>query len=153
MYIRQFISNVLSQGQLYTIPHMQIRMPMLLSHYSIIVHAARHEMNENYSQKDKPFWILLKQEMTGWQWHQLDHMQVICTYINKLQLCWPMVVWCQNIVRYTEYISVHILAILWTLYYVYCACYFISHLINKVFSLLEKWTHYELTKCIRLQSC
>jgi len=30
-------------------------------------------------QKDKPFWILMKQEMTGWQWHQLDHMQVICT--------------------------------------------------------------------------
>ena len=24
-------------------------------------------------QKDKPFWILLKQEMMGWQWHQLNH--------------------------------------------------------------------------------
>jgi len=22
--------------------------------------------------KGKPFWILLKQEMMGWQWHQLD---------------------------------------------------------------------------------
>jgi len=21
----------------------------------------------------------MKQEMTGWQWHQLDHMQIICT--------------------------------------------------------------------------
>jgi len=30
-------------------------------------------------QKGKPFWILLKQEMTGWQWHQLDHMEIICT--------------------------------------------------------------------------
>jgi len=29
-------------------------------------------------QKGKPFWILLKQEMMGWQWHQLDHMQIIC---------------------------------------------------------------------------
>jgi len=30
-------------------------------------------------QKGKPFWILLEQEMMGWQWHQLDHMQIICT--------------------------------------------------------------------------
>jgi len=21
----------------------------------------------------------MEQEMTGWQWHQLDHMQIICT--------------------------------------------------------------------------
>ena len=33
-------------------------------------------------QKDKPFWLLLKQEMMGWQWHQLDHMQVICTSLQ-----------------------------------------------------------------------
>ena len=25
----------------------------------------------------KPFWILLEQEMNGWQLHQLDHMQMI----------------------------------------------------------------------------
>jgi len=24
-------------------------------------------------QKVKPIWILMKQEMMGWQWHQLDH--------------------------------------------------------------------------------
>ena len=30
-------------------------------------------------QKGNPFWILLEQEMMGWQWHQLDHMQIICT--------------------------------------------------------------------------
>jgi len=30
----------------------------------------------------KPFWILMKQEMIGWHWHQLDHMQIIC---NSLQ--------------------------------------------------------------------
>jgi len=29
-------------------------------------------------QKGKPFWILLEQEMLGWQWHQLDRMQIIC---------------------------------------------------------------------------
>ena len=33
-------------------------------------------------QKGKPFWILLKQEMMGWQWHQLDHMQIICTTLQ-----------------------------------------------------------------------
>ena len=33
-------------------------------------------------QKDKPFWILLKQEITGWQWHQLNHMQIICTSLQ-----------------------------------------------------------------------
>jgi len=30
----------------------------------------------------KPFWILIKQEMMGWQWHQLDHMQVISTLLQ-----------------------------------------------------------------------
>jgi len=33
-------------------------------------------------QKGKPFWILLQQEMMGWQWHQLDHMQIICTSLQ-----------------------------------------------------------------------
>jgi len=29
----------------------------------------------------KPFWILMKQEMMG-QWHQLDHMQITCTLLR-----------------------------------------------------------------------
>jgi len=33
-------------------------------------------------QKGKPFWILLQQEMMGWQWYQLDHMQIICTSLQ-----------------------------------------------------------------------
>jgi len=33
-------------------------------------------------QKGKPFCILLEQGMTGWQWHQLDHMQIICTSLQ-----------------------------------------------------------------------
>ena len=33
-------------------------------------------------QKGKPVWILLEQEMMGWQWHQLDHMQITCTSIQ-----------------------------------------------------------------------
>jgi len=31
------------------------------------------------ARKVEPFWILIKQEMMGWQWHQLDHMEIICT--------------------------------------------------------------------------
>ena len=33
-------------------------------------------------QKGKLFWILLEQEMMGWQWHQLDHMQIISTLLQ-----------------------------------------------------------------------
>jgi len=33
-------------------------------------------------QKGKPFWILMKQEIMGWHWHQLDHMQIICTSLQ-----------------------------------------------------------------------
>ena len=36
----------------------------------------------NWHQKGKPFWILLEQEMIGWQWHQLDHMHIICTSLK-----------------------------------------------------------------------
>jgi len=25
----------------------------------------------------------MKQEMIGWQWHQLNHMQIICTFIHR----------------------------------------------------------------------
>jgi len=32
--------------------------------------------------KVKPVWILMKQETTGLQWHQLVHMQVICTSLQ-----------------------------------------------------------------------
>jgi len=28
------------------------------------------------------FWIFLEQEMMGRQWHQLDHMQIICTLLQ-----------------------------------------------------------------------
>ena len=27
-------------------------------------------------------WILTKQEMTGWQWHQLDYMQIVCASLQ-----------------------------------------------------------------------
>jgi len=38
-------------------------------------------------QKGKSIWILMKQETMGWQWHQLDqveveHMQIICTLLQ-----------------------------------------------------------------------
>jgi len=46
-----------------------------------------------WHQKGKPFWILLEQEMMGWQWHQLENMQIICTslqtdnYVSTSPLC------------------------------------------------------------------
>jgi len=30
----------------------------------------------------KPVWILMKQEIVGWQWHPLDHRQIICTLLQ-----------------------------------------------------------------------
>ena len=36
----------------------------------------------SWHQKGKPFWILLEQEIMGWHWHQLDHMQIICTSLQ-----------------------------------------------------------------------
>jgi len=37
----------------------------------------------SWQQKGKPVWILLVQGMMGWQWHQLDHMQIICTSLQS----------------------------------------------------------------------
>jgi len=37
---------------------------------------------EASTRKVKLFSILIKHEMMGWQWHQLDHMQIICTSIR-----------------------------------------------------------------------
>jgi len=34
------------------------------------------------AQKGKSFPIVMKQEMMGWQWHQLNHMQIICTSLQ-----------------------------------------------------------------------
>jgi len=36
----------------------------------------------SWYQKGKPFWILLEQEIMGWQWHELDQMQIICTSLR-----------------------------------------------------------------------
>jgi len=34
----------------------------------------------SWHQKGKPFWILLEQQIVGW--HQLDHMQIMCTSLH-----------------------------------------------------------------------
>jgi len=46
-----------------------------LTVFSRTIWVSQHE-------KGKPFWILLEQEMMGPQWHQLDHMQIICTSLQ-----------------------------------------------------------------------
>jgi len=35
-------------------------------------------------QKGKPFWILLEQEMTGWQWRQLEWL--FCSLTSKAEV-------------------------------------------------------------------
>jgi len=37
----------------------------------------------------KPIWNLMKQEMMGWQWHQLDHMQITCTSSRQITMPAP----------------------------------------------------------------
>jgi len=34
------------------------------------------------TRKLKPLWILMKQEMMGWQWHQLECMQITGTSLQ-----------------------------------------------------------------------
>jgi len=50
--------------------------------HNIITEITRIDTNANRNHKGKPFWILIKQEMMGWQWHQLNHMQIICTSLQ-----------------------------------------------------------------------
>jgi len=64
---------------------------MLVNHCWTELLLLTHPFNSLFSwttwlrrhQKDKPFWILMVQEMIGWQWHQLDHMQIICTLLER----------------------------------------------------------------------
>ena len=50
----------------------------------------RHPFNGHFSrilwvnryQKVKPIWILMKHDTMEWQWHQIDHMQMICTSLE-----------------------------------------------------------------------
>jgi len=42
----------------------------------------RGEPGSAGTRKAKPFCILMTQEMTEWQWHQLDHIQIICTLLQ-----------------------------------------------------------------------
>jgi len=56
------------------------------------VHVAYHVSHKfdlmEFSLKSTPerklFRIFIKQKMMGWQWHQSDHLQVICTLLQHL---------------------------------------------------------------------
>jgi len=41
------------------------------------------------TRKVKPIWILLEQQMMGWQWHQLDHMQIIASCSRQVTMPAP----------------------------------------------------------------
>jgi len=34
------------------------------------------------TRKVKPIWMITYQEIMGWQWYQLDYMQIICTSLQ-----------------------------------------------------------------------
>jgi len=40
------------------------------------------QLNKPSPERLNQIWILMNQEMMGWQWHQLDHMQIICTSLQ-----------------------------------------------------------------------
>jgi len=44
--------------------------------------ASKGNLGKLANRKVKTFWILMKQEMMGRQWHQLGHMQIICTSLQ-----------------------------------------------------------------------
>jgi len=53
----------------------------------VVQQLLQHPLNSLFSwtnwvsrhQKGRTIWILMKREIMGWQWHQLDHMQIIYT--------------------------------------------------------------------------
>ena len=79
MHIRTLAHSANSQLSLLQTTTMIQKLLLLLhpfnGHFSRTMCVSRH-------QKGKPFRILLEQEMMGWQWHQLDHMQIICTLLQ-----------------------------------------------------------------------
>jgi len=69
----------------YLPPPLPLPLPLLLLYpfnglFSRTNSVSRH-------QKGKSFWILLEQEMMVCQWHQMDHMQIICI---SLQITMPV---------------------------------------------------------------
>ena len=46
--------------------------------------ASNHWRQFQRYQKGKRFWILMKQKMMWWQWHQLDCMQIICILLQTV---------------------------------------------------------------------
>jgi len=56
-------------------PHTTLQLHPFNGFYSMTTRVSWH-------QKGKSFWILLEQKMMGWQWHQPDHIQIICTLLH-----------------------------------------------------------------------
>jgi len=62
---------------------MLTRTPVFYNYYHIHLTAFFPEQpGQARTRKAEPFRILMKQEITEWQWHQLDHMQIICTSLQ-----------------------------------------------------------------------
>jgi len=44
------------------------------NYYYYYIHLTARTAWVSQHQESNPFWILMKQQTMGWQWHQLDHM-------------------------------------------------------------------------------
>jgi len=74
IYSIQFVFWLLQLHQhLY---HTQHVTQVLLHYYTCLTAIFSRTTWVSRHQKDKPFWII------GWQWHHLDHMQIICTSLQ-----------------------------------------------------------------------
>jgi len=51
----------------------------------------RMTWESQHHKNTKPFSILIlvTQEIMGWEWHQLDHMQIICTRFRQVTMAAP----------------------------------------------------------------
>ena len=52
------------------------------NYYTHLMASLTWQPGQVSNRKAEPFWVIMKQEMTGWQWHQLDHMQIIHTSLQ-----------------------------------------------------------------------
>jgi len=68
-------------------PAWKWRGPILTSAlHEFVTYLLTHLLTAQEPTRGKPIWILTKQEMVGWQRHQLDHMHIICICCSVLQV-------------------------------------------------------------------
>jgi len=78
----------LGTGTKYADLHTQWLQQKIIELYLLSLLQDRHLFNGLFSRTtwvsryQPPIWILMNQQMMGWRWRQLDHMQIICTSLQ-----------------------------------------------------------------------